>query len=74
MGWVVIRTYPGAVEAEADRAVLEASGLEAHVLVDDAGGMLPSLTLLLAAKLVVREEDGEAAREVLDGPPDRPAD
>lgn len=65
--WVVIRTYPGTIEAESDRAVLEASGIAAHVLVDDAGGMLPSLTVLLAAKLAVREGDAEEALAVLDG-------
>jgi hypothetical protein len=68
MAWSVIRRYQNAVEAEADRAVLEASGIEAHVLVDDAGGMLPSLTMLLAATLVVREEDVPEAEEVLRGP------
>jgi hypothetical protein len=67
MGWVVIRSYQGAIEAESDRAVLEASGLEAQVLVDDAGGMLPSLTMLMAARLAVREEDAAEAEEILAG-------
>jgi hypothetical protein len=67
MEWKVIRRYRAVVEAEADRAVLEASGIEAHVLVDHAGGMLPSLTMLVEARLVVPEEDAAAAADVLAG-------
>ena len=55
-------------EAEADlaRAILAANGIEAAVLRDDAGGMLPAMSLLSEIRLVVAPEDAEAAREVLD--------
>ena len=55
-------------EAEADlaRAILAANGIEASVLRDDAGGMIPAMSLMSEIRLVVAPEDAEAAREVLD--------
>jgi hypothetical protein len=55
-------------EAEADlaRAILAANGIEAAVLRDDAGGMIPAMSLMSEIRLVVAPEDAEAAREVLD--------
>jgi hypothetical protein len=67
--WVVIKTYTLLAEADLDLAFLAGNGIEAHIQSDTAGGMLPSLALQLEAKLMVREEDASAAREVL-GPTD----
>lgn len=62
---VTIRTYATEVEAEIDRAVLAANGIRALVVRDNAGGMLPSLNLLTAVRLVVDNEHGAQARVVL---------
>jgi hypothetical protein len=56
-------------EAELDRAFLAGNGIEAIIRSDTAGGMIPSLALQHEMKLLVAEEDVNAAREVL-GPPD----
>jgi hypothetical protein len=55
-------------EAEADlaKAILAANGIEAAVLRDDAGGMIPAMSLMSEIRLVVAPEDADAAREVLD--------
>ncbi|MGB7211347.1 MAG: hypothetical protein WBC97_01860 [Gemmatimonadales bacterium] len=62
---ITVRTYPTEVEAEVDRAVLAANGIRALVVRDNAGGMLPSLNLLMAVRLVVDNEHGAQARVVL---------
>ncbi len=67
---VVVGTYQVEHEAELARAVLEAHGVRAAVLRDNAGGMLPSLQTLFKIRLVVAPEDVDAAREVLDSPVD----
>ena len=63
---VTVRTYQVDHEAELARAILEAHGIEALVLRDDAGGMLPMLQPHFRTRLVVRGEDAEEAREILD--------
>ena len=63
---VVIRTYTNIVDAEVARAELEAAGIEAFVLSDDAGGMLPSLQIAAGVRLAVRDEDAEKALAYLD--------
>lgn len=63
---VIIRRYADPVQAEVDRAVLAAHGIEARVLRDDAGGMLPSLHLGVDVRLLVRWEDAVRALAVLD--------
>lgn len=62
---VIVRTYPTEVEAEVDRAVLDANGIRAFVVRDNAGGMLPSLNLLASIRLVVDDTDAAQARDVL---------
>jgi putative signal transducing protein len=64
--YVVVRRFTTEVEAELARAILESNGIAAAVLRDDAGGMLPAMSLLSAVRLVVGPADAEAAREVLD--------
>ena len=61
--FVVVREYATEVEAELARVMLEASGIEALVHRGDAAGLLRAVE---PATLVVRREDAERAREVLD--------
>lgn len=63
---VTIRTYQIEYEAEIARAVLEAHGIEALVMADNAGGMLPMLQPHFRIRLVVRGSDAAEAREILD--------
>ncbi|MCO6452539.1 MAG: DUF2007 domain-containing protein [Caldilineales bacterium] len=62
---VVIKTYPTPFEAEVARAKLEAAGIGAAVLHDDAGGMLPSLSLGSNVRLLVHAKDADAALAIL---------
>lgn len=63
---VVVRRFMNEAEADLARAILAANGIEASVLRDDAGGMIPAMSLMSEIRLVVAPEDAEAAREVLD--------
>ena len=63
----VVATYQVEHEAELAREVLEANGVPAVVLRDNAGGMLPMLQILFPARLVVAVEDVALARAILDG-------
>jgi hypothetical protein len=64
---VVIRTYQVEHEADLACAILEAHGIRAVILRDNAGGMLPVLQALFQIRLVVAPEDAELARRILDG-------
>lgn len=66
MARVVVRRFMSEAEADLARAILAANGIEAAVLRDDAGGMIPAMSLMSEIRLVVAPEDAEAAREVLD--------
>jgi len=66
MNRVVIRRFQNGAEADLAKAILEANGIEAAVLRDDAGGMIPAMSLMSDLRLVVAPQDAEAAREVLD--------
>lgn len=66
MARVVVRRFMSEAEADLAKAILAANGIEASVLRDDAGGMLPSMSLMSEIRLVVAPDDAEAAREVLD--------
>ena len=63
---VVVATYQIEHEAELARAILEAHDVQAVILRDNAGGMLPSLQTLFKIRLVVAPEDAEMARQILD--------
>jgi hypothetical protein len=65
---VVVGTFQIEHEAELARAVLESNGVNAVVLRDNAGGMLPMLQALFQIRLVVAAEDAELARRILDEP------
>ena len=63
---VTIRTYQVEHEADIARAVLQAHGIDAAVMRDNAGGMLPMLQPLFQIRLLVRASDAADAREILD--------
>jgi hypothetical protein len=67
---VVVGTYQVEHEADLACAVLEAHGVRAVVLRDNAGGMLPMLQTLFQIRLVVAPEDADLARRILDGAAD----
>lgn len=62
----VVATFPSEVDAAISRAMLEVNGIEAVILTDDAGGMLPSMNFLKATRLAVRAGDVSLARELLE--------
>ncbi|HEX5387477.1 MAG TPA: DUF2007 domain-containing protein [Gemmatimonadales bacterium] len=62
----VIRSFMIEADAELARAILEANGIGAYLLRDNAGGMLPSLQIISEIRLAVRAEDAEEARAVLE--------
>ncbi len=54
-------------EALTALAVLESAGIDARMVTDNAGGALPSLSQLSGGvRILVRAEDGEDARDVLE--------
>lgn len=65
---VVVAAYNSAFGARVAEAHLRSLHIDAKVLSDDAGGVIPSLTGLSGgARIVVRTEDAEAARRALEG-------
>lgn len=64
MPGVVVATYSTRPQAELARARLEAEGIRAAVLSDDAGGLYPNLSPG-GVRVAVAEEDEEAARAIL---------
>ena len=63
--FTVLEVFNNEVEAEMARSRLGASGIEAFVSKDDAGGMRPHLQLSQGVRLLVSQEEVDAAREVL---------
>lgn len=62
----VIRKYPNEMDAMLAQSILDANGIDADILRDDAGGMLPALHLLFPVRLVTRADDAARAIEILD--------
>jgi hypothetical protein len=60
---VVVCTYLNEIDAEIARVALEAAGIACIVVQNDAGGMLQYAN---GAQVVVREDELEAAREILE--------
>lgn len=69
-GIVVLRTFASEHEAHLAATILEANGIPAQVFADTAGGAYPSIALVFPVRLLVREEDADTAREILDTPVD----
>ncbi len=66
---VPVGRYHNITEAALDQAILEATGIDAVISTDNAGGMLP-LPFAGVIRLLVAEEDVEAALEALDSSPE----
>ena len=68
---VVVRDFSSEPEAEIARSALEAAGIDAIIQSDTAGHMRTHIAWSGAGfRILVREEDATAAREVLDAPPE----
>lgn len=68
---VCVRTFTYRYEAEIARSLLESSDIPSYVSADDAGGMRPVLLVGAGgARLIVRRQDAERARRLLDDPGD----
>ena len=61
----VVGKYQFEYQAQVARLSLEAEGIDAAVLADNAGGMLPALQTLFPVRLMVRREDAERALAIL---------
>jgi hypothetical protein len=64
----VIRTFQNDVDAKLAEAVLDAHGIDASIIGDNAAGMLPYLNAMHPLRLVVKESDVEAALALLSEP------
>ena len=64
---VAVGTYPNKIDAELAQGALEAANIEAMVTADDAGGLQPGLWMGEGVRVLVRAEDAERAREILNG-------
>ena len=63
---VTVGNYLHRYEAEIARSLLEASGFEAWIMADDAGGMQPHLNFgLNGVRVVTVAEQADEARELL---------
>lgn len=63
--WIVLATFPGRYEAEMEKQRLEKMGIPTQMLIDDAGGVYPSLGFLSGARLLVQTHDLKKAQEIL---------
>ena len=64
-GLTVLEVFNTAVEAELARERLEASGIQAFVVKDDAGGTRPELQFSIGVRLMVAEKSMDSARAIL---------
>ena len=62
---VSVGTYPNKIDAELAQGALEARDIEAMVSADDAGGLQPGLWVGAGVRVLVRAEDAERARTIL---------
>ena len=62
---IVLETFSNRIEAEMAAGLLEAEGIEAWVMADDAGGAYPMLQFVRGVRLMVFKEDEARAREIL---------
>jgi hypothetical protein len=64
---MVVGTYGYRFEAEVGRSMLEASGIHALIVGDDAGGVQPALSASNGVRLLVRRHDERRAKSLLAG-------
>jgi hypothetical protein len=62
---VTVATYPNKIDAELAQGALNAAEIEAIVIADDAGGLQPGFWVGEGVRVLVRAEDVERAKEVL---------
>ena len=68
-GLVVIQTFSSRPEADIAVSALEAAGIESTVLADTGGEMYRAIAWAgVGFQVVVRTEDAEAARAILETP------
>jgi hypothetical protein len=66
---VVVHTFSNRPEADVATSALQAAGIDAMIQADTGGGMRPHLAWAGAGfQVLVRGEDVDAARDVLDLP------
>lgn len=71
----VVDRFASQVEADLAKSALESAGIDAMIQADRAGGMRDHLAWSgLGFKVLVREEDAETAREVLNPSQDMSTD
>jgi hypothetical protein len=63
---VVVHTFSSRPEAEVAKSALDAAGIQAMVMADDAGGTQPGFWEGRGVAVVVNAENEQAAREILD--------
>ena len=61
---VVVSNFRSEADAQIAKGMLDQAGIESMIRADTAGGMYPALS---GAELLVRSEDSDSARDVLDG-------
>ena len=64
---VAVGTYSNKIDADLAQGALEAADIEAIVSADDAGGTRPELWVGGGVRVLVRPEDAERAKEILEG-------
>lgn len=62
--FVTVETYHARHEAELQRSVLEANGIDAVIESDDVGGVGPALAFTRGVRLLVHKEDVQKAQEI----------
>ena len=66
---VVVHTFPTESEANIAMSALQAAEIDAIIQADTAGGMRPHIAWASGGfKLLVRQEDADDAREILESP------
>jgi Putative prokaryotic signal transducing protein len=63
--FITLHTFDYGYLANLAKSVLEAEGIEAQVFSDDGGRQYISLQFVRGAKLMVRRQDAERARNIL---------
>lgn len=71
---VVIATFENELDAELAIGHLEAAGISAVLIKDDAGGMLPPLQQSRGVRVLVPESQRQQAEDVLNELPDAESD
>ncbi len=71
---IVLRRFDNELSAQIAAMSLEANGIPAQVSADTAGGALPSLAVVFPVRLIVRAEDADLARRLLDTEAPPPSD